>query len=204
MNPGILSVLIAAMFIVLLATGWKREMMDRVPVSIMVLFIIGWLLLHSHSWMWNGVSVNGSYVLALLAAIGAWMLTGDGANRLHLLSVSFLIAAVYVFFVQLYRTSPVLVLFGHTADLAVLSAVAAMMFCRRALEQWIVLTLGLWIGDALLSHLWGMSSKPQLGAPGLFDLWWLAFGLARLLSVVAERLYVKYQSRFGRLAERKE
>lgn len=204
MNPGVLSMLVAAMLMVLFATGWKREIMDQVPASMLVLFVFGWFIfLHSSNWNWNGVEVNGSYVLALLTAVAAWMLTGNSIDRLHALSVAFLIAAIYVFLVQLYRTSPVLVVYNPTSDLAVIAAAAAVIFCRRSLEQWTVLTLGLWLGDALLTHVWEVTSKPRLGAHGLYDLWWLAFALARLFSVVAQRFYTPWYMRVKKWAGRR-
>jgi len=169
-------------------------MVGRVPASVTLLFVFGWFILHPYSWHWNGIAVNGSYIMALLCAIIAWMLIGDGGDRLHTLSVAFLIAAIYVFFAQLYRTSPILILYSQTTDLALIAAAAAVVFCRRPMEQWTVLTIGLWLGDALLGQLWGSTSEPQLGHAALYDLWWFAFAIARLVSVVVTRIVIRVKN----------
>lgn len=190
MNPGYLSFLLLCMTIILLACGWKNQLIRGVSYPVLFVFIIGWFFCAPlHVDLSGPYRVNLCYFLLILSTIGILLLLKSWVEAVHLISLGLLVGASYVLLNQLIHLDPVYIIGHPYINISfVLSAVCAILI-RQPLYQFAVISIGLIAGDITYNFMIYKHLPFELGTAGLYDLWWLIYLGTRITSEVVEQVW---------------
>lgn len=187
MNPGYLSDILILIALILLVSGWKKELCGNIPSRTLFFFIIVWIPCSFIEVEWPGPGkVNLCIVLILLLCIyGLFRATPIAIKRVNLLAMGLVLAVFYLLMGQLFVLDPLLIIYRAKIDVCItLSAVALFLF-RNPFRQITAISIGMLIGDVW--HGFFMQRQPDftLGGPVFQDEWWLTVFSARGLSLAA-------------------
>lgn len=206
MNAGYISFIVVSMIVLLLSTGWKEVVIgesaedgalpakvEKAPfltaansVGFIMLFCIVWILglfftLKFHSAVW----ISGAYLPTIgVALFGLWR-SGSLYNAMHIGSTAMLCGAVDVFYKQLLRLEPAMMLYSPVFDVSILIAGITAWMVRGILAQIASLTIGLTLGYGLFIVVTEAPLPYMLGSLRFFDQWWLVLLMTRVLSFLA-------------------
>ncbi len=184
MNPGYLSLIIIGMMLILLACGWKEELLRGIPHKAILLFFICWIpLSFAELSLKGGLRINACYLL--LAAV-ALLILGSLRSPLqafHLASIGFLAGSFEFLLQQIYSLDPAAVVFRPVFDICASISVPIALLLRQPLQQIAGLTIGLIVGDGLFLYAHKGYAPFFLGHPEFLDKWWLTLLVTRSFSL---------------------
>ncbi|MBB6690146.1 hypothetical protein H7B90_01910 [Cohnella xylanilytica] len=189
MPAGYVSAVVWMTAVILWWSGWRREMADGIPGSLITLFLIGWGLCVRAtipaSWLGQGALVHGATAFTLAAA-AAIAFRVEGAGRLAACAAGILLASIALFLDKLAEFVPGLMTMEPIwCTSAILSVVAAIVV-RGAGEQFVALTLGLALSETAAAMLGDPAGGPiRFGGFEWTDRWWLTAASVRALSTAA-------------------
>ncbi|MEW9669726.1 hypothetical protein [Ammoniphilus sp. 3BR4] len=138
----------------------------------------------------NGQIAVMSALLPLCLGGWLWVKLGDN-SRLHLLTASFLVGASVFLMQLLLRLDPVLMFMQESYMIASFALVLILVAARTPVQQFVLLTLGLVLGDICYqAYLWEKTGHYLLGSPLHRDTWWIALYL-----LILARLILQYAKR---------
>lgn len=199
MPAGYVSAVVWMTAVILWWSGWRREMADGVPGSLVTLFLIGWVFSVRASipigWLGQEVILNGAtaFTIAFAAAVGCRI---EGAERLAACAAGILLASIALFLDKLAELVPGLMTMEPIwCTSAILSVVAAIVV-RGAGEQFVALTLGLALSEAAVALLADRAgAEIRFGGFAWTDRWWLTAAVVRAISTAAAWLPQRTGSR---------
>ncbi|WP_195571018.1 hypothetical protein [Paenibacillus sp. 1001270B_150601_E10] len=181
--PGMLSTIIAVCVLILVLTGWRGILFDSVSPVLLLGGVLLWMGLAGRMVTMGPVKIDAAWALWLTVAIACgwdYFRPGrDSGPRLLLLSQMLILTCCY-FILEMERYTgrgfiPIIPLWGY----AILAGIVVGISTPSITGQWMFLTISLWIGEGLIQwRVTGMSGL-ELGSLSTFDVWWLAFILAR-------------------------
>lgn len=185
MNPGYLSLLIICIMMILLASGWKEELVGGVSHKVLFLFFMSWIPLSLiNITLFERYQVNMSYGLLLLIIFLILATRRSVFLIVHLLSIGLLMGSFYFLFKQLVNMNPIMVVYRPLLDQCVLISFLTVLFVRHPLQQLACLSIGLMTGD-MLNHYFHQGHIPlNFGGAAFQDQWWLTLLMTRALSLV--------------------
>jgi hypothetical protein len=190
MNPGYISFLLLCVAIILLSFGWKEHLLKGVSQSAIVVFLICWTAGYPyHLTLSKQLHMNGSYVLLIFYVIWILYKVQSRIEMFHMMTITLLIAAAYILLNQWFAMKPVFTeLYSIYSISLILMALAAVLI-RMPLQQFVVVTLGLMIGDIGFIKLQQGDYPAVLGTPAFYDQWWVVYAGTRLLSGILEQAW---------------
>ena len=163
MEDGFLAVELAIIGIILLMTGWNKELAGGAgwKQALLVISVCCVLSLISLQ-VTSSLSVNGSILgLAALCAY-LWVFKIAAGDRLYLLGCSLLLGLLQVWLDRLYHSSPMFIVIRSGWDMPILCGILAALLTLPAANQLVLLVsallvaviVGIWLPDlALHTHL---------------------------------------------------
>lgn len=191
-----LTLFILTVVLVLLFTGWREWLFGPVNSRWVAVFFACWL-----SGWWIAVpagpdhAVSGAWLTVLAAALAGLLQCGSLCQSLHVLSLSFLAAALHVFIYQLVLVNPLLAPDHPTRISALLIGSLAACLVRGVVQQTAAVTLGLSLGEGMRIWVAGQTFPYLIGNAAFFDLWWLTVAVCLVVSLVWEGIRKMWSAR---------
>jgi hypothetical protein len=180
-NPGYLSWILVSISLILLASGWKRVLLGRIPDAGIFAFFAAWcILVFAEAEVGPGLKINLA-VLPIAALFLVYLRRRRGnAKLLHLISACLFLASVQYFLKRIAELDPHLLPYDASLVSALAAALFALVWTRDPEEQIAGISFA-----ALASHsLYWLSHREYLplipfGNMAFHDEWWLAAVSAR-------------------------
>lgn len=187
MNPGYLSLLAISISLILLASGWKDILLRGISHRAVLLFFVGWIVCSFVKMDWNGMAIYGVIVFVPLYAWAVLWRAPAGFAQFQLLASSVLLGVFHFVLLELNGFVPWLDFSNPMLEMALITAVLVMLISRQPRLQFLVVSFGLVLGEALFvgTHL-TEGQMPRLGGPVFQDRWWLTFVFARTMTILLE------------------
>jgi len=183
MNDGYMSYLLLLTTVVLLASGWKTTLVGSISRRKILLFLMTWITgLFYVIPFGTDIQVQGLYLsvlLLLLHSMGRVTFT----QGTFMITAGILTGLISYCLHTLYRIDPVLIVYDPTLDISVAVGLIAWLVSRSVWQQAVVWTLACVISE-VASLIAG--DITYLGSPAFQDSWWIAFGVARVLSIIRD------------------
>ncbi|MBN3527649.1 hypothetical protein [Paenibacillus apiarius] len=186
MTPGILSLIVWICFFILLASGWRPVVLKHASWQWIIGLGVSWILLNRFSVTIAVIGkVNTAWLLWCLAAMLLLLSQFIRLRGFVLLGHIGLVAAAWLW-LELLKWSSIALLrqFSKEWIIAAIISLIVLAVSRRWTYQWIVLTLGLALGDLFVQVKSGMSH--ELGSAGLQDVWWVSFLSVRMVTAALQ------------------
>lgn len=185
MNPGYLSLVLISVTMILLASGWKDILLPGIPLAGLLAFFTGWLIAAMFKVEWGGMEVQFTLPYLLICAAVVTGILKTPLLRAHVWVCGLLLGTFDCLLRELGGWAAVAPQ-GHAwLNGALIIAVITLLLGRGALWQWIALSIGLTVSEAL--YVWfHRDSASFAGGAAFADHWWLVLCLTRGLSVLLE------------------
>lgn len=194
MNPGYLSFLLICMTIILLSCGWKTQLIRGVSYKVVLIFIMIWFICSAfHLHLMGPYRMNLCILLLIAAAIWIVLLLESWMDRVHLISLGFVLSAAYVLLIQLNDLEPIYIIIHPYVNISLVLGTICAIFIKQPLNQIAVISIGLIAGDMIHTFMIYQHLPFELGTANLYDLWWLTFMVTRLISEVLEQAWKYYK-----------
>jgi hypothetical protein len=194
MNPGIVSLLLICIALILVATGWKEALFGGIPSKAIVIFIAMWLFSTATAFEWAGSVWNGSFFCTIIVVGYLLIRKLSGSNWLQSVTLGALLGSVHFMIDRMLNAEPILVYVNLDLDLALLMAIVTALMLRDAPSQAVSISIGLLLGEIFQAYWRHMDSIVQLGGSSFQDTWWIAMLSARLMTLVMQTVYLSYRS----------
>jgi hypothetical protein len=171
MNPGYLSIVLYAVFLILSVTGWKQWLVNDVPAPVVLLFIAAYLPASLLEVRVAGAGVNGFAVMLAVCVIAGIFAMTSGKQRVAAVGAALFLGCFDFLLGEFGRWMPS-VSMSH-ADMigSLIVALGAMLA-----------TAALLVGNALQQWAHARWLAPHFGGARFRDHWWIAAGTALVLS----------------------
>ncbi|RAU94739.1 hypothetical protein [Paenibacillus sp. YN15] len=194
MNPGYLSLVLISVTMILLASGWKDILLPGIPRAGILAFFVGWMIAALFSVELERAEIQFTLPYLLLCAAAATRSLKAPLLRAHVWVCGLLLGAFDCLLRELGGWAA-LAPQGHAwLNEAAVIAVITLLLGRGALWQWIALSVGLTVSEALFFW-FHQETASVAGGAAFADHWWLLLCLTRGLSVLLEaagKLAAKY------------
>lgn len=190
-SSGVLAVAVWICFAILVASGWRTFLFPTAVRSTVIVVGLSWLLLRNWTILLAyGNQINAAWLMWILMAF--FLLRQQSlSGLLALCGHTAMIAAIWMWLELLNRFSLQMSdSLYHIWLIAGIFSSYILLFTTTWNMQWIILTLGLTLGEVLV-HL-RLHSLISAGEGQVQDIWWLTFLLARLLSAMLEWIRDKF------------
>lgn len=196
LNPGFLSLILICISLILLASGWKRTLLQGVSDLAVVSFFAGWCSLSFvHFRWWGGVDLYG-VVVVLTVLIATITASQQPLSRgVHSVSLGLFIASVYYLLKHLGDIDPLFLLYRSEAGAVSVVALLTALLVRKVKDQIACISLSLLLGSIMYEIVHRHHSPIQVGGLLFQDEWWLAVVSARALTLASD--FVRVSIRFG-------
>ncbi|WP_248925405.1 hypothetical protein [Paenibacillus hamazuiensis] len=184
MNPGYLSLLLIAMTLILLASGWKDVLVRGISHKAILLFFVLWLGTSKIVIPFGSWRIYGCACVAVVISAAVIAKTESFMLQCHLVSVGLLLGSIYFFLQEASHLIPAMM--AHPdLNSSLLVGFSAFLMTRLPLVQAACVSVGLLLGDAYSVYVHSPEGFPAvIGGPRFQDRWWLALWMARGSSVV--------------------
>ncbi|MEB3102804.1 YphA family membrane protein [Ferviditalea candida] len=185
MNQGYISVILICILLILLASGWRKEMAGDASHKGILLFFAGWIVgSRLNLRLSEQITLNLVCVPLLITFLAVWFESRRRMNGLHLVSGGIFMSMAFVLEQQISSAAPMMVVFFPLIDAALLLGMLAVGLFRRPLEQIAAVSLALLIGNLLFQIIRRDPVPIHLGDAYFQDEWWLTVVLSRGLSEI--------------------
>jgi hypothetical protein len=188
-------------FMILLAFGWKEDLLNGVTDKVILLFFMFWIGLSFFH-----IEVTKAFHLNLVVFILLFLIGYTFAKiksfkvSAGILMTSFILAGFYFSLQQLFFLDPILIVFHPAIDTAVFLSIFIFLTYKKPLHQIAVVSIGLLIGTFSFQFVEfstiGMSM--ELGYPEFQDQWWITVAAVRFLTVFWEYMAAAFRFAFQR------
>jgi hypothetical protein len=197
MNPGYLTFVLTICFLVLLWSGWKKELIGQTSLKACSLLLGLWIV---SLWITFRISdrVEMNMSVLILGGVSFYLLVKfTRIKQVKSVFISIvLLAAWHIFIAYIHRWSAYSFV-QPIADFAIGEAFIAGLLLRKPALQIIALTMGIAIGS-VGAQLLTKSLIIEIGHLAYWDQWWLAFILARIVAFCIAWMEEKWQRRLVR------
>lgn len=182
-SSGVLSVAVWICFAILIASGWRTPLFAAVTRSQVIIVGLSWLLLHNWTIALSyGNQINSAWVLWMVLAV-FFLGQQSGGKLITVCGHVAMLAAIWMWLELLSRFS--MQMSNSQTNIWLVAGIFScyiLLFTTNWQLQWIILTLGLTLGEALI-HL-RLHTLITAGEGQVQDVWWLSFLLVRLMSIM--------------------
>ncbi|MEI7024570.1 YphA family membrane protein [Paenibacillus sp. y28] len=185
MNPGILSYLLLAIVIILLASGWKNTLLANWPMKGWFVFLCGWAILVQCQFTLHKIPVNGAFLWLSAAGLLFLGLAVRQSASAQVLGYSALLSSLYYLMKHLLLIDPVFLAQLPHMDAALVLGLCSAVLVHDATRQMGLITISVLAGEVLFYCWHGWPQHEVLGGLAFQDSWWLACLSGRTLSAGA-------------------
>ncbi|MFC0214877.1 hypothetical protein ACFFK0_20935 [Paenibacillus chartarius] len=179
MNPGILSLVLLVIALILLASGWKDVILRSISHKGILLFFVLWLGTSRITVSHDTYKLNLSFILIAGLAVTLLLRSSGVLAKLHVVSIGLLLGSFYFLLKELLSKDPVLIVSRPDVDIAVVLGLVAVLLRRSVALQLACLSMGLVLGE-LYGVIWAHKAGTSvLGSASFRDQWWVALFVAR-------------------------
>ncbi|WP_442548607.1 YphA family membrane protein [Chengkuizengella axinellae] len=196
MNPGYLSFLLLSITYILVFFGWENQIIQEVSRKTILVFMLVWSLFLFIDIPLFNTYVNLSYLIMLLTSTYIYLSQKTRFISFHSLTFMIFFSTLYVLFQQLYFMDPMFIIYHPTVDAAIVLAMLTAVLVKSSLEQFAVITIGIILGDFILSYFTLYHLPTQLGTFELYDIWMLTFIICRFISETVSKAYQTFKQYF--------
>lgn len=187
MNPGVLSLILILIALILLASGWGPVLLNGIATQGAVCFCFAWCLVARLAVpLPDGRTVGGTAVLVAVWAALVWIRSKSLVAAFHGAALGLFLGAIHFLMTMLAEVASLQWPYRSWAGTACILALAAALLIRRPEEQIATISLGLWIGFALYGSMQEEQSRVLIGGLRFQDQWWLTVLAARLVTGAGE------------------
>lgn len=187
MNPGVLSLILILIALILLASGWGPVLLNGIATRGAVGFCFVWCLVARLAVpLPDGRTVGGAAVLVAVWAAFVWIRSKSPAAAFHGVALGLFLGAIHFLMTVLAEVAPLQWPYRSWVGTACILALVAALLVRRPEEQIAAISLGLWIGFALYGFVQEEQSSVPVGGLRFQDQWWLTVLAARLVTGAGE------------------
>lgn len=190
MNPGYLSYLLFCILIILLACGWKEQIIKGVSHQGILIFLISWLFCSViNVELFGSYRMNMCYLMLLVVTLWIVFRVRAWTEVSHFISVGLLLVAAYILLKQLFSIDPIIIKEYSFFYISFFLCLMTSVFVRHPLQQVATITIGLFVGEAGYIYLREGHLPFHFGQPRLYDQWLLVFLGTRFLSELFEQCW---------------
>ncbi|XEC92767.1 hypothetical protein AB6A23_15340 [Paenibacillus tarimensis] len=173
MNAGYLSVWIILVTIILLATGWRRQLTGDVAPAVLIAAGVGWLILRPFSIPFlSHTQIELAMIWVICWSVVPIFRNGNRLMTIYLLFGAAMIGMLWFWMRRLYIVDPVFIVIHPLWDGPLIAGLFAGWMAVRFQDQLFLLTLAIFLGEFLLQY----SLHLRLPAFGLGGAeWWDRF-----------------------------
>lgn len=205
MNQGYVSVILICISLILLASGWRKEMAGDASHKGILLFFAGWIVgSRLNLRLSELLTLNLVCVPLLITILAVLFGSRDRMNGVHLISAGIFMSLVFLLQQQISSAAPMMVVFFPLIDAAGLLGMLAAGLFRRPLEQIAAISLALLVGNLLFQIIRPDPVPIHLGDAYFQDEWWLSVVLSRSFSVVSNGFLKIWKSTISVRADRRK
>ena len=170
MNAGYVAGWLLVSVAILLATGWRRQLTEDIPLGATLIYVTGLFVLLNFSDDGQPLYLYWTAGAALLA----WAAIQPRLKQGYVLAAAAFVGALWIWFRKLYEVDPVFVLWHPYWDGPVAFGIVAASAAGGFREQFVMLSCAMLLGE------W--TGGPALAPWEWTDAWFLALAIARLTS----------------------
>lgn len=185
MNPGYLSYVSMACFVILMCSGWRIEMVGHINRWMVMIFVGLWLVLMPFSWQvtpYITFHFSTALIISLLMIVCIRL-----RSRIHLVQLflfSTIVSIWHGYMVYSQRWSP-LYLIHPVLDIALGEAILIGGFIKNPIHQITIVSSGVMVGD-LLDQLWNDPLHIQIGHVAAWDHIFIAMFSTRAVALFVQ------------------
>ncbi|KKC46243.1 YphA family membrane protein [Paenibacillus sp. D9] len=186
MEEGFLALELAAVWLILLATGWNKEAAGGLGWRMAAAGIAGMIMLSriEVDLPW-GLRASASAAALLLACLAVWRLGVPRGDRFYTAGCALLLGLLMAWMNTMYASSPLLTVVRAGWDIPILCGMLAALLSLRAANQLVIIAVGYWIASVFPAWLPStIGAASVIGKAGWWDGFAAAAASCRLLTVV--------------------
>ncbi|MDF2668347.1 MAG: hypothetical protein K0R67_653 [Paenibacillus sp.] len=189
MTPCYLSMILLCLTFILLASGWKNELLPGISDRSLLVFTASWIILSQIQINLPSPTITDVNLVVLLLV---WLVvqniwaSSTWLAAFHFISIGLFQAALFYLLCYFAQADPMFFPYHSPAVAAVFLGLVTALLTRNAFEQVGVVTFALLVGTGLYAVVMnkGHSSYSLLFGGRLFqDQWWAAVASVRLASL---------------------
>lgn len=207
MNSGYMSLLIMTIALILIATGWSDYVgasLNRTKLAIVATTCV---VLHFFQMKFTigniDIYLHAGVVVAMAAALLALRGPTLWDSKYYLLLCALLTGMIWGSIRKMYMIDPVFFWFDPRWDAPLLGGLLAAAFSTKASHQFTVLLFSAAFSEIICALLQGGHYGANIGSLAWWDVFWVSYASARMISVLFNLLRIFVQ-RFIALSWRKK